>query len=112
MSNQKLAGPSTVSVELSSPVLIGGAIFTQLSLREPTVADQLAIESADTLALKEIALVARLGNVSEDVIKALTLRDYARVQETIQDFMSPPAPTTSAIPSSRSAGRRAGASRK
>lgn len=72
----------TLSIALRSGVTISGAKVTALTMREPTVADQIAVSGmSGGDAAKEVALFANLCAVTPEEIKGLTMRDYTRVQK-------------------------------
>ena len=82
-------GEGFVDVALSRPVKIGGTEVRAVRMREPTVADQLAADAAKgSEAAREIAMLANLAEVSLDDIKALTLRDYKRLQVALLGFIN------------------------
>jgi hypothetical protein len=77
----------SVTVTLASGVDIAGARIKVLTLREPTVADQIAAQdSGKTSAAQEVALIANLAQIAPDEVKTMTLRDYRRVQEALVGF--------------------------
>lgn len=77
----------TVKIELSRPLDIDGAKVSTLTMREPTVADQLAAsEGGGSDAVQEINLVANLCQVTPADIKKLPLRDYKKVQGALVGF--------------------------
>lgn len=55
-----------------------------LTMREPTVADQLAAKGDGQMA--EISLVGNLCGLAPDEIKAMTSRNYLRVQAGLKHF--------------------------
>lgn len=66
----------TVSITLR-----GGRTIT---MREPTVGDQIATKgSAEE---RELALIGNLCLLSPEEVRALTLRDYRRVQDALLSF--------------------------
>lgn len=69
------------TVTLSRPANVDGADVAVLRMREPTARD---MEDFGTTtgsdATREIATFANLCEVSPDTIRALPLRDYARLQ--------------------------------
>lgn len=78
----------SVDIPLTRPLDIDGAKVAALRMREPTVADQLAAEEAGgTAAAQELALIANLCMMAPDQIKALTLRDYKKVQVAFMGFI-------------------------
>lgn len=76
-----------VDIELTRPLQIAGAQVKALRMREPTVADQLAMEEMKgTDGAKEIGMFANLCEVAPADIKKLTLRDYKKVQAAFLNF--------------------------
>ncbi|UXU73715.1 MULTISPECIES: phage tail assembly protein [unclassified Paracoccus (in: a-proteobacteria)] len=57
---------------------------TIIAMREPTVADQLAAKGDGQQA--EIALVGNLCGLSPEEIKAMTSRNYLRMQAGLKHF--------------------------
>lgn len=79
----------SVTVTLIKGIDVDGAKVKTLTLREPTVADQLAAQSAPGgNAGAEVALIANLSQMTPDDIKKLTLRDYSRAQDALVFFQS------------------------
>jgi hypothetical protein len=75
-------------IELKKLVEDGGVQIAVLTMREPTVQDQLvASKTKGDPADQEITLFANLCEVPPSVIKALTLRDYKKLLEAYQDFL-------------------------
>ena len=82
------ASAGYVDIELSRPIEIDGVQVTMLRMREPTVADQLAIDDMKGgSAIKEVTLAANLCDVTPDDIKRLTLRDYGKIQNAFSGFI-------------------------
>lgn len=78
---------ATEQIKLENGIDIDGTTVKTLTMREPTVADQLAAsEIKGTSAVQEITLIANLCEVSPDDIKKLTLKDYRKVQEAFAGF--------------------------
>lgn len=74
-------GNGTVAITLSRPADVEGAKVAVLTMREPTVEDQLTTdERQGSAAAKEIGLFADLCMVSPETIRKLPLRDYMRLQ--------------------------------
>lgn len=74
-------------IELETGVDIDGTKVKALTMREPTVADQLAAsEVKGSNAQQEITLIANLCEITPDDVKKLTLRDYRKVQEAFAGF--------------------------
>lgn len=77
----------TVTIGLRSGAKISGAVVKALQMREPTVADQIAVSAMQGGdAAKEVALFANLCSVTPEEIKSLTMRDYTRVQQGYRCF--------------------------
>lgn len=74
-----------LSVELARGLELDGAKVKTLVLREPTVADQMDARGRSD-AEKEVAMVANLSGQTPDDIRALTVRDYGRVQAALSFF--------------------------
>lgn len=55
-----------------------------ISLREPTVGDELAAKGDD--AAREIALLGNLAALSPDEMRAMTSRNYRRLQAGLMVF--------------------------
>jgi hypothetical protein len=81
-------GDGHIDVTLKRPIEIGGTTITMLRIREPSVADQLAM---DTLkgsdAEREVGLFANLCVVTPADIQKLKLADYKRLQEAFRSFI-------------------------
>ena len=77
------------TITLKYPVNINNNPVHVLKLRRPLVRDMLAAEKmAGSEAEKEIQMLANLCEVELDIIQALDMADYLRVQERCQDFLS------------------------
>ena len=57
----------------------------KITMREPTVGDQLATKG--TPEQREIAMVSNLCEIAPDEIKAMTARDYRRLQQALLGFL-------------------------
>lgn len=78
----------SVDISLSRPISIGGASVSVLRMREPTLEDQLANDTAAGGDLqKEAALVANLCMVAPDELRQLKARDYRRCQVALLGFL-------------------------
>jgi len=75
----------SVTVKLRKRYTFNGAeTRDRLTLREPTVNDQLVtFDMAGSNGVKEVALVANLAEIAPADVHSLTLRDYARVQRAL-----------------------------
>ncbi len=77
-----------VTIPLSKPIDIDGAKVSSLQMREPTVGDQLAMESLDGSAgQKEVAIFAMLCMVKPEDLHGVSLRDYGKLQKAFSDFL-------------------------
>lgn len=75
-------------ITLAKPLDIDGTKVAVLTMREPSVEDQLASESAKgTDAAKEIAMMSNLCDQAPTDIKRLKLRDYKRLQVALTGFI-------------------------
>lgn len=77
----------TVNVPLVSGMGLDGAKVMTLTMREPTVDDQLNVQGTGTEAEQEVAMVANLCMVTPKDIRSLTLRDYNRVRAAFLGFI-------------------------
>lgn len=85
--SKKEVQAGSVEITLSKPLDIDGAKVSVLTMREPTVGDQLASEAASpNQGVQEITLFANLCMVTPDQIKSLTLRDYKKMQQVYLGF--------------------------
>jgi hypothetical protein len=76
-------------IELNTPLDISGTKVKSLSMREPSVNDQLAADAlGGSDAVKEIHTMANLMDLTPDDIKKLKLRDYKRVQAAYTGFLA------------------------
>lgn len=81
-------GEGFADITLRRAVEIDGAEVTGLRMREPTVADQLALDKMKGgEAEREITLMANLCEVSPEAIQSLKLADYKRLQEAFRLFL-------------------------
>lgn len=84
----KVNADGSVTVTLSRPIEIDGANVSALTMREPTVDDQLiAAEVKGSEAIREVAFFANLCTVAPDDIKKLPVRNYARLQAAYAGFI-------------------------
>ncbi|WP_441228022.1 phage tail assembly protein [Tardiphaga sp. 20_F10_N6_6] len=80
-------GDGTMTINLSRPLEIDGAKVGFLTMREPTVNDQLvASEAKGSEGIKEVSYFANLCDVTPDDIRRLPVRDYNRVQAAYASF--------------------------
>lgn len=82
-------GDGHADITLVRGLNVAGAKVFVVRMREPTVADQLASdEFKGTDAAKEIFMMANLCEQAPDDLKALTLKDYKRMQTAFLGFIS------------------------
>lgn len=92
-----------VPVPLSRPFKVGDATYTQLTLREPFVEDQIVVDMpGSTQGQYELRLIAHLCGVPAEALRKLPSCDYAQLQRALHRFLSPHA-AVSAEPRSNSA---------
>lgn len=80
-------GDGFATVTLARGLKLDGATVKSVRMREPTVADQLAIDNIAGQSAKEIALLANLCEVTPADLQALTLKDYSRLQVAFSRFI-------------------------
>ncbi|QOE32753.1 tape measure chaperone [Achromobacter phage Mano] len=84
----KPRGDGGVDITLSRPLNVSGAQVNVLTMREPTVEDQLNAESSSTSdADKEMTFMCHLCMIAPDDLKKMALRDYKRMQEAFLGFL-------------------------
>lgn len=77
-----------IVITLKKGVEIDGAQVKALTMREPTVEDNLAMDAyKGTDAEKELFTFGNLCGVAPDDLRKLTLRDYGRVQAAFTNFI-------------------------
>jgi hypothetical protein len=77
----------SLTVQLLRPADIAGAKVPSLTMREPTVGDQLAVDKIKSTGEREVAWIANLCGVAPAELHKLTMRDYGRLQEALGDFL-------------------------
>lgn len=83
----KTAQTGKAQITLSKEYDFDGAKANYLTMREPTVGDQLAMSEIDGSDVqKEIFMISSLCMITPDQVKALTLRDYKKVQAAFLAF--------------------------
>jgi hypothetical protein len=84
----KVNDDGSVTVTLSRPIDINGAKLSYLTMREPTVGDQLVSSAVrGTVEEKEITLFSNLCTVAPSDIHKLPMRDYMRLQAAFGNFL-------------------------
>lgn len=77
-----------IIITLKKGVEIDGVQVKAVTMREPTVNDNLAMDAIKgSDAIKEINYFANLCELAPDDIKQLTQRDYGRLQEAFKNFI-------------------------
>lgn len=75
-------------IKLTKPIKINGVEAKSLTMREPTVQDQLDVAALkDDPIAQELTIIANLCDVAPDDLKALTLKDYKGLQEAYVGFI-------------------------
>lgn len=93
--------PATTTITLKRPITLGDATYSQLTMREPTVGDQLdSWADGMSAGTAEVALTAILCGVSIEVMRKVTLADYRKIQGCLVNFPSSPGPAPAAASSS------------
>ena len=81
-------GPS-ITIRLSYPVTHDGKSISELTLRRPTVADQLAsVEGGGGVAGIELRMVSMLSGVPVDALHAMDFGDYMKIQAALRDLVA------------------------
>ncbi|WP_432256083.1 phage tail assembly protein [Limimaricola sp. AA108-03] len=76
-----------LSVDLLRGIEIAGAKVKSLTLREPTLNDQLAAQKGNASEAElEVALIANLAEVTPEELRRAKMRDYGRLQEALGFF--------------------------
>ena len=76
------------TIELERGVEIAGARVMTLTMREPTVDDQIiAGETKGGSALQEVTLLANLCEIAPADIRRLAMRDYVKLQKAYAAFL-------------------------
>lgn len=73
----------TLTVKLTKPIAVNGVTVNALTLREPTVGDQLHCRkmAAGDDGQFELLMFANISGAAPDDLHALTLRDYKSLQD-------------------------------
>lgn len=76
-----------LTIKLTRPVEIDGSEVNAITMREPTVQDQLDVQAIKgSEAHREVTLMANLCSLTPDQVKAMTMRNYRRLQEALEVF--------------------------
>jgi len=80
--------PST-TIRLSYPVTHDGKSISELTLRRPTVADQLAsVEGGGGVAGIELRMVSILSGVPVEALHGMDFGDYMKIQAALRDLVA------------------------
>ncbi|MCY4479723.1 MAG: phage tail assembly protein [Rhodospirillales bacterium] len=91
----KYAAPKPTTVTLRHPVEVDGVENAILKMRPPRARDSADAQRAAAHPSEvEVRLFANLCEVSEDIIGALHMVDYVRIQSTYADYMEGVRPPT------------------
>ena len=77
----------TTVVQLSRPIEWGGETITELSFREPTVADLKKTDRAKGEVEKTAILIAALGGIAPPAVDRLSAKDMQACGEVIARFL-------------------------
>lgn len=77
----------SITVKLASGMNLDGAKVMEVTMREPTVDDQMNVQGQGTEAEQEVKLIANLCMVTPQDIRSLTLRDYTKVKAAFMGFI-------------------------
>lgn len=70
------------------PLTIDGTEVKSVTMREPMVDDQLAVDHIQSVGRSEVTIIANLCELAPDAIGALKMRQYGRLQDAYRAFMS------------------------
>lgn len=78
-----------IVITLKKGVEIDGLVIKEITMREPTVQDNLAAQTAGKGSAPdtEMIMFANLCGVAPDDLKVLSLRDYNRIQAAFTNFI-------------------------
>lgn len=76
-----------IQITLATPAMIGGALLSAMTMREPSVGDlEVAQAGNENAATAELKLFANLLECGVEDVRALKLRNWTRVQEAYKVF--------------------------
>jgi hypothetical protein len=85
-----MAAKPTYTITLDNPFSHNGATYDSLTLRAPTVGDQLdAVKPGMSAPQAEVALLAHLADVPVDVLREVSFIDYKALQGVLLNFPYP-----------------------
>jgi hypothetical protein len=70
------------------PLSIDGTEVRSVTMREPRVSDQLAVDHISSAGAREVAIIGNLCELAPEAVGSLTMRQYARLQDAYQAFMA------------------------
>jgi len=74
-------------IDLATPIDLDGTQTSRVTMREPTVQDQLDVQAIKASeAYREVTLMANLCSLAPEQIKAMTMRNYRRLQGALEVF--------------------------
>lgn len=80
----------TTPIDLDYPITVDGVEVSSLSMRRPTVADQIAFEDGKgSEARRTVALMANLCDVPPASIHELDTADFEKLAEVLKGFREP-----------------------
>lgn len=80
---------TSTHITLDYPITHDGQTFTELTLRRPTVGDNLAAQKGGISdADREVRLIANLAEVAPEIIHRIDMKDYGQLQRTLAGFLS------------------------
>lgn len=82
----KEGADGSLTVTLVRGLEISGSNVTSLTLREPSLDDQLVSQKVGDDAEAEVALIANLAEVAPGDLRTLKMRDFLRLQTALGFF--------------------------
>lgn len=84
----KMNADGNAVITLAKAITIANVKVTAITMREPTVKDQLVMNAGEgNDADKELSLFGQLTGYAPDDLHALSLRDYKRLQKAFELFI-------------------------
>ena len=78
--------PEELTITLRSPVKLGEASYTHLTLREPTGAQWMEVDKIDNGVESDIKLIALVSGVPEPAVKQIGARDLRQAAKYLASF--------------------------
>lgn len=77
----------SLAIRLAKPIVVDGVPQSVIQMREPTVGDEIAAQtSPGGSAGFEVTLFGNLTMLPPDALRAMTIRNYRRLQEAYRLF--------------------------